>query len=120
LQRADPNDHPLPKRSAWMNKWVKVLPTGQHKQTAEAGPTHSRPICGREMRLGGQRPWWLDVRACPSLARKSVNQKRATAALQKKLLTTISLQATATLPYPYSSPPHRRPRATIAYSRSSP
>jgi hypothetical protein len=58
------------------NKWVKMLPTGRRKRTAEAGPTHSQPICGREMRSGGQRPWWLAVRACPRLARKSVNQKR--------------------------------------------
>jgi hypothetical protein len=110
-----------PKWSARINKWVKVLPTGQPKRTAEVGPTHSRPICGREMRSGGQRPRWLAVRACPCLVRKSVNQKiLATAALHKKLPAIISLQATATLPYPYTSSPRRRPRPAVAYSRSSP
>jgi hypothetical protein len=39
-----------PKRSMRINKWVKVLLTGRPKRTAETGPMHSRPICGRKMR----------------------------------------------------------------------
>jgi hypothetical protein len=110
-----------PKWSAWTNKWVKVLPTGRPKRTAEARPTHSRPICGREMRSDGHRPRWLAVRACPCLARKSVNQKNpTTAVLHKKLPATISLQTTVTLPYPYTSPPRPRPCPVVAYSRSLP
>jgi uncharacterized protein (DUF2235 family) len=112
-----------PAVSKWFartNKWIKVVPTGRRKWTTEAGSMHSQPICGREMRSGGQRPRWLAVRACLSLARKSVNQKRVTVALHKKLPATISLQATATLSYPYSPPLHRRPHPSVAYIRSSP
>jgi hypothetical protein len=82
---------------------------------------HSRPIYRREMRSGGHQPRWLAVRACSCLACKSVNQKiPATTTLHKKLSTTISLQATTTLSYPYTSSLRHRPRPAVAYSRSSP
>jgi hypothetical protein len=81
-----------------------MFSTSQPKQTVNGGPMHSRPICGREMRTDGQRPRWLVVRACPSLARTSINQKIQTrTVLYKKLLATIFLLATPTLRYPYSS-----------------
>jgi hypothetical protein len=38
------------------------------------------------MRSGGQRPWWLVVRACPRLARMSVNQKRGHGGATKKVI----------------------------------
>jgi hypothetical protein len=116
LQRADPNDHSVFEH---VRGDRKVLPTGRPKQTAGAGPTHSRPICGREMRSGGQRPWWLGVRACPCLARMSVNPKKGHGGATQKIVSDhLPTQATTTLPYPYS--PCRRPRLAVAYSRSSP
>jgi hypothetical protein len=116
-----PKRPPAVRNGPRTNKWVKVLPTSRPKWTAEARPTYFRPICGREMRLGGHRPWWLAIRAYPCLARKSVNQKiLATAALHKKLPVTIFLQTTATLLYPYTSSPRRRPRPAVAYKRLSP
>jgi hypothetical protein len=119
--RADPNGQTWSEHVRMDKKWVKVLPTGRPKWNAEAGLTLSWTICGHEMGSGGQRPWWLAVRASPNLARTSVNQKIwATVALNKKLPATIFLLATPTLCYSYSQSPRRHPCSAAAYSRLSP
>jgi hypothetical protein len=64
------------------------------------------------------------VVGCPRMSvpgpQVSESKIPATAAQHKKLPTTISLQTTATLLYPYTSSPRRRPRPVVAYRRSSP